>query len=318
MSKKVRFALLSSLGCALLLAGCRKPKNAEPLPVCSVDLPKHLVHTKPDALPASVWYGLLIKGYAGKVPADAVDCSGEPIAWPELDARCGEADHGAKKKPRGPIKDDELIVRSAGGDYWFAWAPLWQLESGMAEGPLAIAYSEGGKLEARAVGTIRGYTERARIEVRHLGSDYVLSVEGEHCKAPGDCTRAVRLAYLDRQRFRGRPLRSASVRSCLSPAWFPLAERVTRKIDARWARILTRELALAYDDAGISVDEHILVQDRDLTQPSLPPRLFREAQSKMRITVQEGELMTEGQPLWHSIRLEDASLQAKDEPAAKQ
>ncbi|MET0341196.1 MAG: hypothetical protein ABW252_09345 [Polyangiales bacterium] len=301
--------------CVLVLAACRRPKTAEPLPVCSVALPRHLTHTKPDALPASVWYQLLIKGYAGKPTSDAVDCSGEPIAWPTLDAHCGDADHDTQTAPRGAVRDDELIVRTAGGDFWFAWAPLWRLDNGMAEGPLAIAYSEAGRLEARAIGTIRAYTGRARIEVRHLGDDYVLSVEGEHCRAPRDCTRAVRLAYLDRQRFRGRPLRAASVRSCLAPAWFPLAERLTRPLDARWTRSLSRELSLAYDEGGISIDERILVQDHDRENASLPPRLFRQAQSRMRITVREGELMTEGQSLWSSIRLEDASLQANDADA---
>jgi hypothetical protein len=317
MNVRALARLTVSIGLALLALGCKKAEHAESLPVCSVALPKHLVHTKPDALPASVWYGLLIKGYAGTASSDAVDCSGEPIAWHEPEARCADVDR-TKPAVRGKVRDDELIVRSAGGDYWFAWAPLWKLDNGMSQGPLAIAYGSNGRLEARAIGTLRGYTGRARIEVHHLGSDYVLSVEGEHCKEPSECMRAVRLAYLDRQRFRGRPLRSASVRSCLAPAWFPLSERVTRKLDARWARILTRELALAYDDTGIAIDERILVQDRDLQNTSLPPRLFREAQSKMRITVQEGELMAEGQSLWNSIRLEDASLQAKDAPAPAQ
>lgn len=309
-SRSIR-AFLLTVSSLLLHAGCRGPKTPEPLPVCSVALPKHLVHTKPDALPASVWYGLLIKGYAKTAASDAVDCSGEPIAWAEPEARCADVDH-ASRTARGPIKDDELVVRSAGGEFWFAWAPLWKLDNGMSEGPLAVAYSDGGRLEARAIGTIRGYPQRARIEVHHLGSEYILSVEGEHCAAPSQCTRATRLAYLDRQRFRGRPLRAASVRSCLAPAWFPLSERITRKLDERWARMLTRELSLAYDESGITVDEHILVQDRDLAHASLPPRLFREAQSRMRISIREGELMTEGQSLWNSIRLEDASLQSKD------
>lgn len=310
-----------ALNVAFALAACRSkpPEQKTPLPppVCSTPLPRQLVHTRPDALPASIWYHLLIKSYDGSVNADAIDCSGEPISWAELPENCADADFGAKLARRGPVRDDELIIRNAGGDYWFAWAPLWRLDNGMAQGPLAIAYVQDGRLEARAIGTLRGYTERARIEVRRLGNDFVLTAEGEHCTGPGQCTRAARLAYLDRQRFRTRPLRAASVRSCLAPAWFPLNERVSRRLNPRWERVLSRTLAIGYEADAIVVDERIAVHDRDLQQASLPPRLFREAQSRMRIVVRQGEFMTEGHSLWKSIRLEDASLDERGTAEAR-
>jgi hypothetical protein len=68
-----------------------------------------------------------------------------------------------------------------------------------------------------------------------------------------------------------------------------------------------RNVSLAFEDGQIVVSEHIVVSDRDVDQPSLPPRLFREAQSKMVVRVEGGEFVAEGQSLWPSIREEDAS-----------
>ncbi|MFM2416037.1 MAG: hypothetical protein RL385_760 [Pseudomonadota bacterium] len=305
------------VACVVSVSACRGKPDAppEPAPVCSLRLPSHLAHTQPDALPADIWYALLIKGYQpGSVPTDAVDCSGEPIAWPEVPESCTE--HGAEgvvSSPNGRLAD-QLIVRHAGDDFWFGWAPLWTLDNGMVQGPIAIVRSKNGRLEARALGTLRAYRGRARLEVHHLPGGYVLSAEGEKCDLPekGGCVRAIRLMYLDRQRFRGRPLRASSIRSCLAPAWFPLSEAVKRKLDKRWVRTLQRNMAFGFTDYGIAVDESIRVFDTDASQPSLPARLFREAQSHINIRVVDGEFLSEGQSLWRSIRLEDASLQDKE------
>ncbi len=299
-----------------LVSGCKKPKApTEPPPLCSLRLPEHLAHTKPDELPAPTWFQLLFKGYADGVPRDPVDCSGEPIAWPELPDGCIDREPEAKLLGARPLEATDLAVRHAGGEYWFGWAVFRQYDNGLAEGPLAIARVHEGRLEARAIGTLRAYTTRARLEVRKIGGEHLLNAEGERCDAAGECVRASRLMLLDHQRFRARPVRSASVRTCLGPAWFPFVETRTRALDKRWQRELQRNQALAFEEDVISVDEHILVNDRDTSQPSLPARLFREAQSKIKIRVADGELLAEGQSLWQSIQVEDGSTEAEAQAA---
>jgi hypothetical protein len=257
------FCLLVLLACA---AGCRsKTATAEYPAVCVSRLPEHLAHTNPDQLPAEQWFKLLFKGFHDGTGEDPVDCSGEPVEWTPDPASCVDKEPLARELvPRQPLTSQDLIVRHAGGDYWFGWAPYRRFESGMSEGPLAIARLHKGRLEARALGTL-----------------HILTAEGETCAKPNDCTRGMRLMWLDRQRFRVRPLRSATVRNCLGPAWFPLAEVMQVKLNARWQRVLQRSLSLAFEQDHILIDEHVTVNDRDVGQPSLPPRLFREAQAQL-------------------------------------
>lgn len=315
--------ILIALGlCAAVqaaLAGCgrRHARPPEPPPVCAARLPEHLQHTTPEQLPPSTWYSLFFKGYRDGIPDYPVDCLGEPIEWTELPSGCADQEPKATALPREPLKDETLVVRHAGGDYWYGWVPFRRFDNGMAEGPIAVARVHDGRLEFRAAGTLRAYATRPRFEVRRLGTEHLLTAEGERCSSdnPNDCERATRLMWLDRQRFRMRPLMSSTVRKCLGPAWFPATERIERKISDRWRRELVRNVALAYEEDHISVDEHIVVNDRDLDQPNLPARLFREAQAKIVIRVQGGELLAEGQSSWTSIRQEDGSTRLEGSDA---
>jgi hypothetical protein len=296
--------------CLAFAAGCRsKTPKAQPA-VCVLPLPEHLEHAKPDELPARGWYQLLFKGYRDGIGEDPVDCSGEPVVWTPLPESCvAREPESPEILPRKPLGDEDIIVRHSGGDYWFAWAPYRRFQNGMGEGPIAVARVHKGNLEARALGTLRAYIQRARLEVRKLGAQYILVAEGEHCEKPGVCQRATRLMWLDRQRFRVRPLRAATVRNCLGPAWFPQIDTIDVKLSARWSRVLTRSLALAYEEKFIAVDEHVTVNDRDVEQPSLPPKLFREAQAQMRVSIDGGEFLSEGQSMWNAICTEDGSTQ---------
>ena len=313
MSKAV-LVLAACLG----LAACHKPAPAPPSPppVCSRRLAEHLRHTEPDALAPDIWFELLFKGYqAGQPLRDPVDCLGDPIEWDTLPSDCREPEPAARDLPMRPLGPNDLVIRNASGNYWFGWAPYRRLESGMAEGPLAIARTHAGRLEFRAVGTLRAYPNRARFEVRQIGEAHVLVAEGEHCVREGtSCQRALRLMWLDRQRFRVRPLRAAATRTCLGPAWFPVTQEILRTLDGDWQRTLRRDLAIAFEGNQITVDEAVSVFDRDLRQPTLPPRVFREAQAKLWIAVRGGELATQGQSIWPSIQIEDARTEREGRP----
>jgi hypothetical protein len=308
---------LVSILCLLGAGACRSKTPEEPPAVCALRLPEHLEHTKPDALPAEQWFKLLFKGFHdGTGGEDPVDCSGEPIEWAPDPASCVDKEPLARELlPRPALRAEELIVRHAGGEYWFGWVPYRRFESGMGEGPIAIARLHKGRLEARALGTLRAYTKRARLEVRKLGKQHILTAEGEYCQKPNDCQRGMRLMWLDRQRFRERPLRSATVRNCLGPAWFPLVEVVNVRLNARWQRVLQRSISLAFEEDHILLDEHVTVNDRDVGQPSLPPRLFREAQAQLKITIEAGELLSAGHSLWSAIRTEDGSTELPAPPS---
>jgi len=317
MTRAIPYLLVT----ALLLYGCMGSRHdRDPPPVCARPLPAHLQHSAPNALPAVVWYELLFKGYRDGISDDLVDCTGEPLAWTPLPSSCveGEPESSARQRRR-TLGASELIIRHAGGEYWFGWAPYLAFDNGMSEGPLAIARVHAGKLEARALGNLRAYTRRVRLEVRKLGRAHILVAEGEWCGAassvpasaaaprPAVCTRGTRLLWLDRQRFRERPLRSATLRSCLGPAWFAQTDVRETQLSTRWSRRLQRDLALAYEDELITVDEHITVNDQDLSSPALPARRFREAQARIRISLEAGELLSEGQSLWNAIRTEDGA-----------
>ena len=299
---------------ACALTACHKHhvvEDKDPPAVCALVLPKHLEHTNPDELPAEVWYSLLFKGYKDGIVNDPVDCSGEPVAWTPLPNSCAEGEPVTLEKERKhELGQADLVIRNAGGEYWFGWAPFVSFDNGMSEGPLAIARLHKGKLEVRAIGNLRAYAKRPRLEVRKLGKEHILAAEGELCDdKQKNCQRATRLMWLDRQHFRVRPLRSATVRNCLGPAWFPQTELLSARLNKRWNRVLQRDVALAYQEGMILVDEHITVNDRDGDAPTLPPRLFREAQAQIRVTLEAGEFLSEGQSLWNAIRIEDGSTE---------
>lgn len=309
------YLALLSAGGGLGAGGCKEAQEpTEPPPICASRLPEHLAHKNPDQLPASQWFKLVFKGYTEGSAPQPVDCLGEPIQWTPLPDDCDVSEPVTGGAPSArALAEKSLIVRHAGGDYWYGWAIFREYPNGMAEGPIAIARNHHGRLEARALGTLRAYASRPRLEVRRIGDSHVLTAEGERCEEGGPCQRAVRMMWLDRQRFRQRPLRSATVRQCLGPAWFPMTEVATRRVNQRWERKLQRDLALAFEPGGITIDEHILVNDRDLDQPSLPPRLFREAQARISIQVTGGELLAEGHSLWKSIQIEDGSTASDSE-----
>jgi hypothetical protein len=304
----VRVALL-----LLLLAACHSRTPSEPAAICARPLPELLAHKGPNALPAQVWFELMFKGYQDGIPEDAVDCAGEPIASPEL-GRCADAEPRALLvERRAKLASEHLVVRHAGGDYWFGWAPFKRFTDGTREGPVVIARNRAGTLEVRAAGTLRAFSERVKLEVREVADQHLLIAEGEHCDQ-GRCARATRLMRLDRQHFLARPLRSLSQRQCLGAAWFPHHEQLELKLGERWRRVLERELSLAFDAHGLVIDEHIRVRDHDLSQPALPARAFRDASAQLRITPTQGELLSEGHSLWRSIQVEDGATHAAVAP----
>jgi hypothetical protein len=293
---------------SLGIAACHSHTPAQAPAICERPLPELLAHKSPNALPAQAWFELMFKGYQDGIPEDPVDCAGEPIEWPEL-LRCSEPEPSSLLvERRNKLGSEQLVVRHAGGDYWFGWAPFKRYADGMQEGPLAIARNHDGKLEVRAAGTLRAYPSHLKLEVRQVAGQHLLIADGELC-VDQSCERATRVMWLDRQRFHARPLRSVSQRQCLGPAWFPQREQLEVKLGERWRRTLERELSLAFDEQGLVVDEHIRVRDHDLAQPSLPARAFRDAAAQLRISPVQGELLSEGHSLWHSIQVEDAATQ---------
>lgn len=297
--------LLVALG---LVVGCHPRTPAEPPALCARSLPALLAHKSPNALPAQAWLELMFKGYQEGIPEDAVDCAGDPIEWPEL-TRCGAGEPSSVLvERRTKLSSEQLVVRHAGADYWFGWAPFKEFADGMHEGPLVIVRNHRGALEVRAAGTLRAYPTRVKLEVRQVGGQHLLLAEGEHCaQDDARCERATRLMWLDRQRIVSRPLRSVSQRLCLGPAWFPHQQQLEVKLSDRWSRVLQRELSLAFEERALVVDEHIRVRDHDSSQPTLPARNFREAAAQLRVAPVEGELLSEGHSLWRSIQEEDAA-----------
>ncbi len=242
--------------------------------------------------------------------ADIVACSGVSAGWPDLPEGCAASEPPAETV-EDPTNGDALVRGLIGEPFWIAWRPERHFRSGLAEGPIAVLRRTEAGVEARALGTLRALPRRARLEVAHIGSAYVLFAQGERCEADGSgCRRGTRLVFLDGRRFVSAPLLDEHG-TCLGPAFVWQSEVRTVTLENRVERRFERSLTLSHDDTAVSLDELVIVQDRDLRQPSAPSRLFRRAEGHRTIHVDEGRFVVSGTSLWEGI-LEDAASVQED------
>lgn len=246
---------------------------------------------------------------------EIVDCAAVSTTWPDLPTDCA-----APEPPAEPVEDatngDALVRSLLGEPFWIAWRPEHRFRSGLAEGPIAVLRRTDTGVEARAFGTLRALPRRARLEVAHIGSAYVLFAQGEACEADGTgCRRGTRLVFLDGRRFVSAPLLDERG-ACLGPAFVWQSEVRTVTIENRVERRFERSLTLSHDEVAIGLDELVLVHDRDLRQASAPPRLFRRAEGHRTIRVDDGRFVVSGTSLWEGI-LEDAASVQEDVDRAR-
>ena len=238
-------------------------------------------------------------------------CDGSPLAFPALPDGCAEPEPELRAIESPPASRNELVLRPAGGDFWLAFLPVRRYEGGLADGPIAILRYVDGRLDVRALGTLRAYPNRLRLEIAHVGSAYVLVADGESCDDAGTCVRATRLLLLEGQRFVARPLTSASG-ECLGAAWFPRAETRVARLGAHAERTFDRTVELAFEPEQVVVNEHIVVHDADPSDRALPARLFRRASVErlIHVTGAEGAFRTTGDSLFRAMLVDEASLAA--------
>jgi hypothetical protein len=246
------------------------------------------------------WLALLLQGYdarARRATRPAVDCTGAQVDWTAPAIACADSEFTRKLLPDGPIAPDDVLVSPAGPRLWLVWILTGRYASGDALGPVALVEREPERLVVRALGTLRAHPVRARLRLERAGGEEVLVAEGEACAGSENapCARSARLMPLQGERFAQEPLVGEGGR-CVAPAVVDLARQENRREDGALHR-LELSASLAFDAAGIRVDELVVVQDVP-RKAEAPPRLLHRAQDTRVLTFANGRLSAPGPSLW--------------------
>ena len=251
------------------------------------------------------WLALLLRGYdpeSRKVTDPAVDCTGTQVRWEWPAAACFDNTLHRTKLPGRPLGEKDVVVSPIGENLQLVWIATNRFVSGDAMGPVAAVETRSRRLVVRALGVLRGYTERAKLRLEKLGDTEVLVAEGEHCTSadPASCQRAARVMPFKGQRFVAEPTFSEAG-ACVSPAWFDLSREEKESLESGWKRRYQLTATLVFEPGGIRVDEQLVVHDLDPRQPQAPPRIYRRAQGERTVKLVDGKLVVTGQSLWNKV-----------------
>lgn len=251
------------------------------------------------------WLALVLRGYdpgTRKVTNPAVDCTSAQVRWEGPAAACFDNTLHRTMLPDRPLSEKDVVVSPIGEDLQLVWIATNRFASGDAMGPVAAVETRSRRLVVRALGVLRGYTERAKLRVEKLGDTEMLVAEGEHCASadPASCQRAARVMPFKGQRFVAEPIFS-EVGACVSPAWFDLSREERESLESGWKRRYQLTATLAFEPGGIKVDEQLVVHDLDPKQPQAPPRIYRRAQGERMVRLVDGKLVVTGQSLWNKV-----------------
>ncbi len=286
---------------ALALASCAGLQH----PWSDQDLCELEKDWKAEVKTHETWLALLLRGYdpaTRKVTTPAVDCTGAQVRWDGPAAACIDNSLYQTVLPGRPLTEKDVVVSPIGEDLQLVWIATNRFASGDAMGPVAAVEAKSRRLVVRALGVLRGYTERAKLRVEKIGDTEILVAEGEHCTSadPASCQRAARIMPFKGQRFVGEPVFSeAGV--CVSAAWFDLSREESESLESGAKRRYQLTTTLVMEPDAIKLDEQIMVHDLDPRHRSAPPRLYRKAQAERSVRLVDGKLVTTGQSLWSKV-----------------
>jgi hypothetical protein len=251
------------------------------------------------------WIALVLRGYdpeTRKVTTPAVDCTGTQVRWEAPAAACFDNSLFKTMLPGRPLGEKDVVISPLGEDLQLVWIATYRYASGDAAGPVAVVQTKSRKLVVRALGVLRGYTERAKMRLEKLGDAELLVAEGEHCASadPASCQRAARVMVFRGERFVPEPVLSEAG-ACISPAWFDLSREESEALEAGRRRRYQLTATLLFEPEAIRLDEQMVVNDVDARQKSAPPRLYRKAQAERTVRLVDGKLVSTGRSLWSKV-----------------
>lgn len=264
------------------------------------------------------WAQLAVRGYdteSRRFPDGTQDCTGETISYrePTVEEGCTEAEPHSELLPARPMVEEDVVTSRGSGNLRLTWVAVKHYSNGESVGPLVAAeFLPTGEVAVRAIGTVRGFTRRARFRIEEAGGGRVLIVDGEHCTdnaQPSTCMRSVRLYVQRGDRFEPRNLVNDEGH-CVGPARFDLSINETVRLDSGWDRHFNLARSLAYNSGGVVVRETVVVQDTDPSRPAVPARPFRRANEDRTIRLEDGNFVVDGLSLWLRARNERATLGA--------
>jgi hypothetical protein len=201
----------------------------------------------------------------------------------------------------GPIAREDVIQAEVGPGLWLVWIVTGRYASGDAMGPVALVEAHrledfAKRLVVRGLGVLRAYPGKARLHLEQMGAEEVLVAEGESCPGGGGaCTKAARLMPLRGGRFEAEVVHGVKG-ECLEAGLVYLKQQETVRAGESTRRV-EGEARLAYEPAGIRVEETVLVQELG-AKADAPPRLLHRAQDTRVIAVREGRLTAAVPSLW--------------------
>ena len=249
------------------------------------------------------WAALLLSGLdpaTRRATSPALDCAGTQVRWEGPALGCEDGTLARTALPERPIADGDVLVSPLGPGRAIVWVVTGRFASGEALGPVALVEHGQHLVRVLASGPLRAYPTRARLRLEQLGGRPVLVAEGESCPTadPAGCARAARLLALRDHRFVAPAVLGEDGR-CLAPSWLDLVRREVRPGAAgpEEAGLLA---TLAFDGAGLTVDEQVVVREapgRDRAEA----RVLRRAQLQRTLRWRGEDLTTSGSPLWERM-----------------
>jgi hypothetical protein len=295
MSRRGWAPLLTILA---LLAGC---SHAPPPPeaLCQA---RRAADAPAEVLPEE-WAALLLHGYDPRtqtLTGAALDCTGAPVAWSEVDDACAVREEPPPKPlpRRGP---PPAVVATLSERERLVWLPVLGTTDGDALGPLARVRMEPGALAVVALGTARGAPDRASLRLERLGGVDVALLEGQRCQGPV-CQRPVRLVPQRGRRFIGEPFTTLTG-TCAGPAILWVHRQLERSGGPGITRVFELDSTLSPGPAALAVHEQLTIRERDPHAPGGAGNIVRRAQDDRAITLDGGRMAVDHPSLW--TRLED-------------
>ncbi len=301
-----RLSLLAGMGLSALLTACAS-SPAPRLCFAESEMNKRVVPTPDD------WFALLLHGFEreqGLAPRPTLDCSGSPVVWQEPQAEeCRESGPEARPLPPRRLTAEDLVLETVRADLRLVWVVARHFENGEGLGPVGLVERTPKGFVVRALGSLRAYPRQSRLRMEQAGDITVLIAEGEVCTedAPPVCRRMARVLPLRQGRFFSEAV-SSNEGTCLGPTWFPLSREQVLVLPNGLHRKVEFTSALAVKPEGIVLDEQVVMHDLDPREPSMPPLLYRRAQSQRLLEVKGARLMGTAPSLW--VRLLEPELMA--------
>jgi hypothetical protein len=297
MSRGARAPVLAVLALLAACAGAPPPPEA----LCTAKRP---ADAPAEVLPEE-WAALLLHGYdarTGTLNGAALDCTGAPVAWSEVDEKCATREEPPPKPlpRRGP---PPAVVATLSERERLVWVPLLGAADGDAIGPLARVRLDPGALAVVALGSARGAPDRASVRLEQLGGVDLALLEGQRCQG-AVCQRPVRLVPQRGRRFIGEPF-STLTGACAGPAIVWAHRQLERSAGPGVTRVFELESTLSPGPAALAVHEQLSIRERDPHAPAGAGNVVRRAQDDRSITLDGGRMRVDRPSLW--TRLEDFS-----------